>query len=361
MPNSDLLMDQSVDWLGALDNLAYANKRPQLKGILKSLPEDFQVTEMMEVEPCGEGEHYWLDVSKVKCNTEQVAKALAKFAHVSNRDVGYSGMKDFFAQTRQWFSVWKPKGGQPAWQEFSLEGVTIHRVEKHVKKIKRGTHAANKFRIVVRQIEGDLEELETRLIKVKEQGVPNYFGPQRFGRNGDNMQQAVDLFAGNKKIKSRHLRGILLSAARSWLFNEVVSGRVKDNSFLRLNENEPTNLHGSNSVFKSVGDGNEVKRLADLDIHPTAPMWGKGGQQFMQDYSASSLFDWEQNLMSPLSLLQEGLEQANLDYQRRSIRSIATNLQWSYEAINGETDLVVSFDLIPGQFATSILREIVVV
>jgi len=104
-------------WSTKLEDLAYLYGKPQSKGQLKSIPEDFIVHEVMEVTPCGEGEHYWLDISKVKCNTEQVAKALAKFADVHVRDVGYSGMKDFFAQTRQWFSVWKPKGGQPAWQE----------------------------------------------------------------------------------------------------------------------------------------------------------------------------------------------------------------------------------------------------
>jgi len=191
--------------------------------------------------------------------------------------------------------------------------------------------------------------------------VPNYFGPQRFGRNADNMQQVSDYFVGEKKIKSRHLRGILLSAARSWIFNDVLSERVKDDSFFNFFENEPANLQASNSLFKSVGNEDELARLKSLDIHPTAPMWGRNAEKFMSEYSADALFDWEQKVIAPLSLLQTGLQEAGLDYQRRTIRCVATNLDWSFESINDETSLALSFELIPGQFATSVIREVVVV
>jgi len=191
------LLDEEpqCNWQKELVSLAYANQAPNVHAKLKVIPDDFIVTEKMDVVPSGEGEHYWLDISKTKCNTEQLAKALARFANVNARDVGYSGMKDFFAQTRQWFSVWKPKGGVPAWHEFKLDGVTVHQVVKHTRKIKRGTHRANHFDIVLRDIESsgsnvdDVDALEQRLLKIKTYGVPNYFGEQRFGRNADNMNQ----------------------------------------------------------------------------------------------------------------------------------------------------------------------------
>jgi len=340
MPQNNTFSEPDIDWLAKLGELNYANQKPSLKGILKSLPEDFKVTEVMDVELSGEGEHYWLDISKTKSNTEQVAKALAKFSNVSFRDVGYSGMKDFFAETRQWFSVWKPKGGQPAWDEFKTEGIVIHQVVKHSRKIKRGTHKANKFNIVIRDINGDLSELEERLKNVKRDGVPNYFGAQRFGRNADNMRQAIDFFNGDKKIKSRNLKGILLSSARSWLFNQVVSGRVNQGSWQTLYENEPANLHASNSVFQTKGESDESDRYC------------------------SELFEWEQSVMSPYSILQRGLEHAKLDYQRRALRSIVGDMSWSIEAApdnEGSTSncLVLSFELIRGQFATSVIRELV--
>ena len=363
MPQNNTFSEPAViDWLAKLGELNYANQKPSLKGVLKSLPEDFKVTEVMDVELSGEGEHYWLDISKTKSNTEQVAKALAKFSNVSVKDVGYSGMKDFFAETRQWFSVWKPKGGQPAWDEFRTEGIVIHQVVKHSRKIKRGTHKANKFNIVIRDITGDLSELEKRLDNVKRDGVPNYFGAQRFGRNADNMRQAIDFFNGDKKIKSRNLKGILLSSARSWLFNQVVSGRVNQGSWQTLYENEPANLHASNSVFQTKGESDEGDRLKAFDIHPTTPMWGNGADQLMSD--CSELFEWEQSVMSPYSILQRGLEHAKLDYQRRSLRSIVSDMSWSIEAVLGNDGLtnnylVLSFELIRGQFATSVIRELV--
>lgn len=342
----------AFNWSKALDELSYAEGKPEVSGVLKLLPEDFKVTELMEVVPTGDGEHYWLDVTKIKCNTEQVAKALARFASVSPRDVGYSGMKDLFAETRQWFSVWKPKGGQPAWDEFKLEGVTVNNVLKHSRKLKRGTHRANRFEIVIRDLGGDVAELESRLNNVQKQGVPNYFGAQRFGRNVENMQHVMQLFLGEKKFKNRHLNGILLSSARSWLFNQVVSARVAEGSWQQLKDKEPANLHSSNSVFVSTGTVQDNERLNGFDIHPTAPMWGAGLDQSMSD---CDLFSWEQSIMAPFSQLQSGLEQARLDYQRRAIRSIATDLSWSVD----DSTLSLSFELIRGQFATSILRELV--
>ena len=120
------LSKPEINWYEALQSLAYAQQKPVVSGDLKVAPDDFIVTELMDVIPSGEGEHYWLDISKTKCNTEQVAKQLARFANVAYRDVGYSGLKDFFAQTRQWFSVWKPKGGVPAWSEFTMDLSLIH-------------------------------------------------------------------------------------------------------------------------------------------------------------------------------------------------------------------------------------------
>ena len=362
MLNNRAVSGMIVDWSDELSKLSYANQKPGLTGLLKSSPEDFNVTEVMDITPSGEGEHYWLDISKTQCNTEQVAKALAKFSNVSPRDIGYSGMKDFFAQTRQWFSVWKPKGGQPAWQEFKAEGVVINQVVKHSRKIKRGTHRANKFSIVIRDIRGDLTELEQRLNNVKRDGVPNYFGAQRFGRNADNMRQAVDFFSGDKKIKNRNLKGILLSSARSWLFNQVVSARVSQGSWQQLQKHEPANLHATNSVFQTSGDSEETHRLTEFDIHPTAPMWGSGMDEIMM--ACPELVEWEQSLMSPYKVLQDGLEHARLDYQRRALRSVVKDMDWSIapkldRAGLMNNCLILSFELIRGQFATSVLRELV--
>jgi len=350
----DNIDEQMIDWAKELHGLHYAYEKPTLTGDIKVVPEDFVVTEIMDVVPTGDGEHYWLDISKVQCNTEQLAKQLARFADVHPRDVGFSGLKDFFAQTRQWFSVWKPKGGVPAWNEFKMNGVTIHDVIKHSRKIKRGTHRANHFEIKVKKLVGDTHSLKEKLALIANQGVPNYFGAQRFGRNADNMVKAYRMLVDGQKVKNRNLRSLLLSSARSWMFNEVISARVAEGSWSQLKVNEPANLNAKNSVFTAEGGAQELQRLKQLDIHPTAPMWGEGEAKAMAE--CPDLVVWESAVLARYKPLMLGLERARLDYQRRAIRCVLHNFSWQL----GEQDLVLKFELQRGQFATSVLRELVV-
>lgn len=347
--------NSNVDWQVLLAAQAYAYGKPTISGQIKSCPEDFRVIEVMDIQPSGEGEHHWLKITKTRCNTEQVAKALAQFAGVAVRDVGYSGMKDFQAVTTQWFSVWKPKGNVPEWGEFVMQGVSLETITRHTRKIKRGTHRANKFEITARNLQGDSESLLAKLELVKAQGVPNYFGAQRFGRGADNMRQASEMLLEGKKIKSRNLRGILLSSVRSWLFNQVVAQRVVQNSWQTLYANEPANLNGSNSVFSASNDAENLRRISDLDIHPTAPLMGDGADKVMRD--CLDLYQQEMTWLEPYAALINALQRARLNYQRRAIRSVADELQWSLEG----AELFLSFTLQRGQFATSLLRELIVV
>jgi tRNA pseudouridine13 synthase len=359
----------NLDWLAQLDCWAYAYAEPSVSGFIKQSPEHFLVTEVMDVEPSGEGEHYWLDITKTRLNTDAVAKSLARFSGVANRDVGYSGMKDFNAVTRQWFSVWRPKGDALDWSKYALEGVQVNQVVKHSRKIKRGTHKSNHFQIRVLSItalenatdKNIVADLDQRLKQIQKAGVPNYFGAQRFGRGANNLPQALAMFAGTKRVKDRNLRGILLSSARSWLFNCVVSARVKADTWQSLYVGEPANLNGSNSVFTVVDLEAETERLELLDIHPTAPLWGERNEPNKSDnvdrntQVSVELHELETSAMAEYSLLQRGLENARVDYQRRALRLVPIGLTWEHD--NG--DLCLSFELQRGQFATSILRELV--
>jgi tRNA pseudouridine13 synthase len=363
-----------VDWLSKLGSWAYAYGEPEVSGLVKQSPEHFIVTEMMDVEPSGEGEHYWLDITKTRLNTDAVAKSLARFSGVANRDVGYSGMKDFHAVTRQWFSVWRPKGEALDWSRYQFDGVQVNQVVKHSRKIKRGTHKSNHFQIRVLGLaikenagpEKVATLLDKRLSNIQKAGVPNYFGAQRFGRGANNMLQALAMFSGAKRIKDRNLRGILLSSARSWLFNSVVSARVKAATWQTLYLGELANLNGSNSSFSVVDLEAESVRLNALDIHPTAPMWGekkRAGHDELSEADRAERYDQyspeldelEAIAMSDYTALQRGLESARVEYQRRALRLVPIDLTWEHE--NG--DLCLSFELQRGQFATSILRELV--
>ncbi len=347
------------DWHAELGKLAFAHGRPTVSGRIKTEPEDFIVTEIMDVVPSGVGEHIWLDISKRRNNTDKVARELAKFSGVANRDVGYSGLKDFQACTRQWFSVWRPKGEPLDWSEFSVDGVRLEQIERHSRKIKRGTHSRNRFDIRIRDLsfhdsqEAGVALLESRLTEIGTQGAPNYFGPQRFGRNANNMPQALAMFAGRKRVKDRHLRGLLLSSARSWLFNHVLSARVAAATWDCLFASEPANLSGSNSCFNAVNSEAERARISAFDIHPTAPIWGEGREDF--NLTCPDLAEFERACLAPFGPLLRGLESARLAHQRRSTRVVPHDFSWRFEG----NSLVLKFELSAGQYATSVLREIV--
>ena len=325
----------------------YAYGKPEATGKIKTSPEDFRVTELLDISFSGDGEHCWLWVNKRLQNTEQVAKQLARFAGVAYRDVSYSGMKDFQAVTSQWFSIWLPGKPEPDWSNFQMDGVTIEKNIRHSRKLKRGSHSANQFKIVVRDIE-KIELLEPRLLQIEASGAPNYFGEQRFGREANNIQQAKSMFESNKKLKDRHRRSLYLSAARAWLFNLVLSERVKQQNWNVLFEGEPVNLNASNSVFVSNEQEDLQERLQAMDIHPTAPMWGKGHGSL-----AEPLQTLERQAITNYMDLAEGLERAGLKHERRTLRIKPINLRWQIE----NSQCLLEFGLHKGQFATSILRE----
>jgi len=346
------------DWLQLADEWAYAYTKPATCGEIKSSPQDFKVKEQMDVCPCGDGEHIWLLVKKQQQNTERVAKQLARYAGVAYRDVGFSGLKDFFAVTEQWFSLWIPKGGQPEWADFTMSGVSILQTTRHTRKIKRGTHTANQFSIKVNRISASPHQLESRLLQIKEHGVPNYFGLQRFGRKLDNMRRASTLLENaappvSRKFKDRHLRGLLLSSARSWLFNSILSERIRQGNWQALWPGEPANLDGSASTFNANDEADLTERLNLLDIHPTAPLFGEVSDKDVADFI--DLYHWEGEIVQPFQNLVDGLSKMRLKYQRRPLRMKVRNFEWQQ---NGN-QLKLDFTLNKGQYATSVLREIV--
>lgn len=341
------------DWQTIAPAWHYAHGKPVIAGQIKLKPEDFKVVENLGFTPDADGEHIWLYISKIKQNTESVAKALAKHANVAYRDVGYAGLKDYQAFTAQWFSIYKPGGDSIDWNTFVMPGVKVEKSQRHNRKLRRGTHKSNSFEIRLREVNGDLSEIDRHIGLIKEFGVPNYFGSQRFGRDMNNLRQIHDAFDNNKRIKNRHIQGLLYSAARSWLFNCIVSKRIENGTWNKLYNSEPANLDGTNSVFRSEDPKLEANRLLELDIHPTAPMWGRVKQDHLMQYQ--QLSDFERSEINEYLVLAEGLEKAGLEYQRRPIRMKVGNLSYSQKA----DTVTLKFDLTRGQYATSVLRELV--
>jgi tRNA pseudouridine13 synthase len=336
----------------AIYDLAYAWGEPPVTGQIRTVPEDFQVTEIPLLEPDGEGEHVWLYVRKRNENTLWVAGQLAAFAGVHPRQVSFAGLKDRNAVTEQWFSVQMPGQDAPDWQAMNSETLTILRHARHSRKLRRGALKGNHFKITLRELAGDLPALEQRLGVIAGQGVPNYFGEQRFGRDGSNLRSAEALFRNPKMRLSRNKRSLTLSAARSLLFNRVLSQRVSAGNWNRALAGDAMQLEGSHSFFIAAAvDAELTGRVECQDIHPTGPLHGRG-----ETPAQGESRELEQAVLADYTSWCEGLEVAGLKQDRRALRLKAGNLAWQW-AQSGE--LVLEFSLPAGAYATSVLRELV--
>lgn len=322
---------------------------PVVQGHIRQSTSDFEVTEDLGYELSGDGEHDFLQIEKEDANTAWVAGRLARHASVRESDVGYAGLKDRRALTRQWFSVRRPSAAGTDWDTFDEPGTRILEKSRHSRKLKRGALRGNSFRIAIRDVDAAEEPVNERLQLIKQAGVPNYFGEQRFGRNGNNLQLASELFAG--KRLPRNKRSIALSAARSFLFNHILQQRVLDSSWNHLVVGECACLDGSNSIFPVEALDEELRRrCAELDIHPGGAMWGKG-----ESRCGGDILSLEQSVTAPFPEFTKGLE-AHMDQSRRPLRLALRDLAWKLE----EQTLWLEFSLPRGGYATAVLREIAI-
>lgn len=306
---------------------------------LKLLNEDFIVTELPLQLPCGEGEHIWLDVEKNGANTAFVAQQLAEAAGVQERDVGYAGLKDRYAITRQWFSIYLPngkgqgkgKGETPDLTQLQHPEFKVLSQSRHVKKLRPGDLQGNRFRIVLRDVTGGpdaIEAVEANLKAVASQGAPNYFGAQRFGFEGGNVEQGRAMLAREIRVRNPKKKGIYLSAVRSFVFNEVLALRIQQGLWGKT-------LPGD--VMDEAG-------------RPTGPLWGRG--RVTTTDQAQAL---ENGVAERHATLCDGMEHAGLDQERRALVASPMDMSWAWPQAD---QLVLTFALPAGTYATSVLSEI---
>ena len=202
----------------------YVYGQPSGQGKIRSVPEDFIVKENLAFEPSGAGEHAFLQIEKTGENTDYVARQLARFANVRQRDVSFAGLKDRHAVTTQWFSVWLPGKADPDWTQFETDSMKVLQSVRHARKLKRGVLSGNSFKLIIRDWQGDQDKTIRQLEAIKANGIANYYGAQRFGNEGQNVNKALAMFQGAKV--GREQRSLYLSAARSYLFNQILAYRV---------------------------------------------------------------------------------------------------------------------------------------
>jgi tRNA pseudouridine13 synthase len=338
-----------AEWRAIALDPPRAGGPPHLSGRLRDDPSDFRVEERLGFEADEGSAHQLLRVEKTDANTLFIARALARAAGVRPADVGFAGLKDRRAVALQWFSV---PAQQPvaAWSGFTGPGFRVCEAHAHSRKLRRGALAGNRFVLTVRGLSGDLDALAPALERIAAQGVPAYFGGQRFGREGSNLQAIAGWRAGRPLPREREHRAFVLSATRSLLFNAVLAERVQRGDWDRLLEGELVNLNGTGSVFLAEAlDDTLRSRCAAMDVHPTGPLAGRGGM--LPALEAARV---ESQALAPFGWWQEALSTAGVDAARRALRTPVRALDWT---VAGDV-LNVSFELGRGAFATSVMREV---
>jgi tRNA pseudouridine13 synthase len=333
-----------------LPDFSYLYGKPAASALFKRDYEDFIVDEVLPFEFSGDGEHMLVHLEKRGQNTAWVASQLAHVCNISPKNVSFAGLKDRQGVTRQWFSVQLPGKDNPDLSPILGESLSLIEMHRHHRKLRRGALSGNRFEIRLREV-SDMPVALARLEQIAQGGVPNYFGSQRFGHQGRNVEAALKMFEG-RRIKDRNKRSIYLSAARSLLFNQVVSARIDQGVFNQLMTGDCLGLSGSQSFFcPDWVDESIEARLAQGDLLLTAPMYGRG--ELPSRDSAKAL---ESTILADYSAYCEGLETAGLKMERRGIKLLPQSLQW---AVEGDT-LILKFYLPAGCYATSVLRELAV-
>ena len=323
---------------------------PIASGVLRAEAEDFVVEEELGFEPAGSGAHLLLKVRKRNANTRWVARELTRLAGCRPADAGYAGLKDRRAVAVQWFSVPRPRAAVD-WREPRGGEFEVLEVHEHTRKLPRGALAGNRFAVRIRAPRGDGgelgERLAPRLAAIAQRGVPNYFGAQRFGRDGSNLQR---LGTPLQRLP-RDQRGFVLSAARSVIFNALLAARVTEGSWERLRRGDLANLEGRGSIFPvATVDGELLERCRRLEIHPSGPLWGEGDPA-----SVAEVLELESTVAERYPDAAAACVAAGMVQERRSLRVAVRELRCEEEA----QAVRIHFRLARGCFATAVLAELI--
>ena len=313
------------------DDLTYLHGKPQGHGVLKANPEDFVVVEDLGFEPDGEGEHILVRILKNGCNTRFVADALAKFLKIHAREVSFAGQKDKHAVTEQWLCARVPGNAMPDLSKFELEGCKVLEYARHKRKLRLGALKGNEFTLVLREV-SERNDVEARLQAINERGVPNYFGAQRFGIGGSNLQGALRWAQSDAPVRDRNKRSFWLSAARSALFNQIVSERLKKTDFNQVVDGDALQLSGRGSWFVATQEEHtELQRRVDA-------------------------LAFEEAAVADETALQSLLLREKVDASRRAMLLYPQQLSWNWW---DDVTVELRFWLPAGSFATSVVRELI--
>jgi len=338
-------------------------------GLLRSEPEDFDVEEIPAYTPEGEGDHLFLWVEKRAFPTEAVGRELAKSLRVSVSEIGFAGLKDTVAVTRQFVSVPRQAADDAGWNWRSSPNALggdrfrILSVTPHGNKLRTGHLRGNRFRIVLRPEKSwsdeEIQIAREAVAQVMKIGLPNYYGEQRFGRGGSTVDLGLELLRSQKNASderrpsrrvSRNLKRLALSAVQSAVFNLVVSDRLERGDLVRAQIGDVFQVCASGGPFLVADPEVEQPRLDRREVVPAGPMFGKKMKP-----SAGVVRDLE------LSALERmGLDESSFDIPGKLLLGTRRPmLVWPSPEVHGDAEgIVLTFDLPKGSYATVLLREI---
>ena len=351
-----------------VEKLNHLESRPKTSGKIKQDFSDFIVQEDLGFSPGGRGDHVFVSVTKKGLTTIDVAKKISEVAGYKLSSIGYSGMKDKNGECTQWFSFPLTDDVEQILSSIEDANLIVVKSQLNERKLKIGSHQRNSFKITIRDCLGGKDNFEERLLAIREHGVPNYFGTQRFGHKMQNVSAFYESIISEEnslstsKNASRckvdlRTRGIQISAARAFLFNQVLSTRLGMKNWATYLRGDVLNLDGTQSYFLIGSDEEQEKtqrRLDIFDIHISGPLPGiiNSKDKYV---TRSKAADIELRSISKYEELLNGLQMANVTASRRPLRFRAENLLWSW--IDRNT-LIITFSLRKGCYATSLLREV---
>lgn len=339
--------------LGASDPsaLPYATEAIPLSGEIRARPEDFRVEEIPAYEPAGNGDHLFVFFEKTDLGTPEAIRRLARALGSDPAQAGYAGLKDRRAVTRQWASFLRADADRLHHAEDGT--IRVLRAERHPHKLRTGHLRGNRFDILVRGAPSDrVADLRRQLDELARRGVPNYFGPQRFGRDGQNLEDAARwLLLGGHPPKQRFRRKLLVSTLQSAVFNELLAERVKRGQLDSLVDGDLVQKLDTGGLFVSSETAADQERAARFELSATGPMFG-------------AKMRWperEARRLEEAALARWGIDEATMSSFRKAGPGTrrAYRVPLSNPAVEGTPEGIrLSFGLPSGAYATVVLREI---
>jgi len=333
--------------------LLYPYGAAEISGVIKTSAADFLVDEILGFEPSGEGEHLFLKIEKTGLSTHELIDQIALDFNIKPRDVGYSGLKDKHAITRQWLSL--HLAGQM--QSMKIPETSAYKILAqgwHARKLKPGSHRSNRFEVLIREVHTFDETTQQQIASIREKGMANYFGQQRFGVSDDNVSRALQIFANARKTRklSRTRKGIYMSALRSELFNQILSARIGHEIWDKPVEGDVFMLSGSQSIFQEEITDQIIDRYSRFDISSTASLFGEGENRLK-----SQALEIEQGVIKDNAEISDCLLRLKAKLHRRPVRIQVKNFEVDYHPDNKLLSLKA--ELPRGSYFTSLLNHVV--